>query len=790
MRYRSPASKPFQTRNEGRSRFALEELLWAGLAVLAFSALAAFVWHEDTKQREAVRRSVLSEQASVRLAPMAARLERVFEDVYHNARTISMLPGVRKLHGSNRLNSTEDTVAKGRLSADADQTIHQIYNNLASSVQVSEIYVILKGLQADRGEVPVLAYDSKVLDINSKITDIADIPQEDESAEYAYYTRTMAELEQAFPRFTFDRLEAIPSVWSPRMRTCDNTQYTSVRHGNPADADGISLSVPVYSARDEAFSGLVAVVLRTNVIESILMGLPLVPLSSGDLATLQRQNLTVPAEPVPFRLVNSLSGLRVHDRRIANPDTFFANGQERLLEQALEVHGNSEWLLQLVVPESTWQARMADLDASLRVNLGGLSLLALMVLGLRFMALSRRRQARAMRQLEVEREREVRANRAKDTFLANMSHEIRTPMNGVIGMLELLSDSALDQQQQLHLQSARGAAEDLLEILNDILDVTRLESGGVQLDIVRHDLHHLIQSAVRLIAHRAKKKGITVAVTIAPDTPRYLAIDPTRVRQIVLNLLTNAVKFTEAGNVDLRLSASSLPGLERVQIHLAVQDTGIGISPEAMPQLFQRFAQADKTTKRRFGGSGLGLEISHKLAQLMEGDITVQSQPGQGSTFVLTFPAAAMAPPPASPIPPPSANPDDNASDHPPVRRLRVLIVDDTPLNLVLLRTLLGRWGHEVVSAEGGEQAVQLATGPQPFDLVLMDAMMPEVDGTAACQRIREFFGDRPHPRIVVVTADAMVGARAQYLASGFDDYMAKPVHAPTLKKLVDQIGA
>ncbi|NBW50389.1 MAG: response regulator [Betaproteobacteria bacterium] len=732
----------------------------------------------------------MAEQASVKLASMAAHLERVFEDIYHNARTISMLPGVRTLQGSNRLSTTEDTVAKGRLSPDADQTIHQIYNNLASSVQVSEIYVILKGLRADRGEVPVLAYDSKVLDVNAKSTDVSDVPEEDESAEYAYYIHAMAQLEQTFPRFTFDRLEAIPSVWSPRMRTCDNTQYTSLRHGNPADADGISLSVPVYSNRNDVFSGLVAVVLRTNVIEAMLMRLPLVPVGADDLAMLQRQSLALPLEPVPFRLVNKASGLRVHDRRIADPDTFFATGQERLLEQPLEVHGNSEWLLQLVVPESAFKTRMADLDASLRIKLGGLTLLAIMVLGLRIMALSRSRQTRAMRQLEVEREREVRANRAKDTFLANMSHEIRTPMNGVIGMLELLSGSKLDQQQQSHLQSARGAAEDLLEILNDILDVTRLESGGVQLDIMRHDLHHLIQSAVRLIAHRAKKRGIAVGVAIAPDTPRYLAIDPTRVRQIVLNLLTNAEKFTEAGSVDLRLSASPLPGQERVLIHLAVRDTGIGIAPEALPQLFQRFAQADKTTNRRFGGSGLGLEISRKLALLMGGDITVQSQPEQGSTFVLTFPATVMAPPPASPVPPPSTALDQSASDHPPVRRLRVLIVDDTPLNLVLLRTLLGRWGHDVVSAEGGEQAVQLATGPQPFDLVLMDAMMPEVDGTTACQRIREFFGDRYHPRIVVVTADAMVGARAQYLAAGFDDYMAKPVHAPTLKKLIDQIGA
>jgi PAS domain S-box-containing protein len=410
--------------------------------------------------------------------------------------------------------------------------------------------------------------------------------------------------------------------------------------------------------------------------------------------------------------------------------------------------------------------------------------------------ISERKRARAALleredQLAAARDEALEASRLKSQFLANMSHEIRTPMNGVLGMSQLLLNGNLEPGQRRRVLALRESGQSLLTIINDILDFSKMEAGKLELEEVDFNLLAAAESVVSLLSSPANDKGLSLTLNVARGVPGWVRGDSVRLRQVLINLLGNAVKFTERGGVEFTIGQAASGDLR-----FAVRDTGIGIDPSSRDRLLEPFTQADASTTRRFGGTGLGLAICRQLVELMGSSLEFTSEPGAGTMFwfevalpAVALPAVEMGDGEGAPR---GAQP---AGDHAADRAApslgegaRILLVDDAEINREVGRGLLESLGYRVEMVSSGSEAVE-AVRHSPYAAIVMDCLMPDMDGYEATRRIRALEGPGRHTPIVALTAAAMAGDRERCLAAGMDDYVSKPLDPDLLHAALQRCG-
>jgi len=723
---------------------------------------------------------------------LANTLKSVFEQTYQGLRTISRLPGVRAIPTDHK--ELDFHGGGGTFDEDAQLTVQEIYNNMATNIALSEVYIVPLDLEPDEADPqsskprePLVTFDKLIVGRHSD-QDVDQKEDHSEIEEIEIYEYRLMKKQLAWMRSNVPQLEMItgmdfPAIGGPEVVTCDNTHY-SPRHPDDRDRSGLVLSVPFYDP-DGKLKGCISGVILSHAIRDLL------PADHYAVRNLQhdytitsRQTRSVPASPPQW----------ITQAR-PNPNLLYSE------VITLETHDAAgSWVLWVGLPdEGFWNRndfrKTYLFSITLYVGVGVLTLAMCSwvwlvqrnrkLLELKNVELEERVEERT-RQAEDAREQAEFANHAKSEFLANMSHEIRTPMTAIMGYTDLLMD--LDHSttgQRDYVATIQRNGEHLLTIINDILDLSKIQAGKMTIEQIGCSPHQLLFDVASLMRGRADSKGLKLSIECLGPIPHTIQSDPVRLRQVLINLVGNAVKFTESGGI--RVTAKMGDDLRSANPHLRFEviDTGIGMTEEQIKRLFKPFTQADTSTTRNFGGTGLGLTISKIFAEMLGGDITIKSTPGESTSFVVTIATGLLdgvemveksIDSMVLELERNNGTAEDMSGTS--LDNTRILLAEDGPDNQKLISFHLKKWGASVTLADNGQIAMEKALeawhDDKPFDVILMDMQMPVMDGYIATTKLREEGYKGP---IIALTAHAMASDRQKCIDAGCDDYATKPIN-------------
>ena len=744
--------------------------------------------------------------ATLRAEDAAGLIDGKLRQIHQGLRTIGLLPSVQRIGHQGE-----------HVDADTTLTIQQLYNNLKLNVDISEVYVVPVDFDPDRidpitglHEEPIASFDqllseSEVAQVAAPDTAPVDkAAREIELQEYRELAKQVTWLQRRFPTIAaFDTFER-PMSTSPEIVTTDSSTFAI--SGVEADRLGVILSVPFYD-KEGRVRGAVSATIRTAALAGYLPRSDYALINSAHgLSVLSPENGVQQASlayakrgeadpDLPFSTAVELSQPDPQGSWVlwtGRSNDVFLNSPQVVSIRTFQVTAQiiAAMLMIVIIAVLVMMRSGARLQKTRQAHLQEIADARAAQIGEMEMAQAAiaEREAKAVRLAsELEANQETlrsmladltaaknaaeSASVAKSQFLANMSHEIRTPLNGVLGLAQVMASEQLAPEHAEKIDLILDAGKSLLVLLNDVLDLSKIEAGKLEISTQPGDIMHTIGGTVQLFRAQAEAAGLTLTLD-APASLPPMHHDPVRVRQCVSNLISNAIKFTAKGSVTVTIS-SKPHGANEHLVMVQVRDTGIGMNEAAMSRLFTAFTQGDNSTTRRFGGTGLGLAISRALARKMGGDIRVRSKEGMGSSFALLFRAEEAPMEFAKRSVPRVTRSISDTSE--PLRGARILVTDDNSLNRKIISMMLKPLGCEITEAANGQDALD-ALAAQTFDLVLLDAHMPVMDGVEAIRRIRISHEPWRTLPVIALTADAMAGDREKYLALGMSEYLSKPV--------------